>query len=174
MEIHQFGKDARRRIAAAVKKIEKLRPAPQRGRGFPRAPSRMLLGQAAENIAAEASGQVTIYGGEPGAETDTSETIDAFNYFRYINSGDWVWCAHNGSGWYVVAKDSPSALVAYTDAAINKGASGTVSIYAGTPGSETDTTINVSAYNGFGNIGANKRVLIVPVDQYWHMASADC
>ena len=132
------------------------------------------LGQAAADIAAEDSGSVQIWNGTPGSETDTGQTITAYNYFRQVNSGDWVWCAHNGSGWYVVAKDAPPGLLGKTDAAINKATSGTVSIYAGTPGSETDTTINLTAYNKFANIASGKWVWIAPLDANWYITAAEC
>lgn len=132
------------------------------------------LGQAAEAIGAESSGSVQIWNGTPGSEADTGQTITAYNYFRYINSGDWVWCAHNGYGWYVVAKDSPPGLLGKTDAAHNKGANGTVSIYAGTPGSETDTTADVTAHNKFANIASGKWVWVAPFDSNWYITAAEC
>lgn len=50
-------------------------------------------------------------------------------------------------------------LLGKADSAINKAASGTVSIWAGTPGSESDTTVNItSVYNRFDNVSSGKWV----------------
>lgn len=48
-----------------------------------------------------------------------------------------------------------------TDAAISKGSSGTVSIWSGTPGSETDSTSNLtSCQNKFGDVASGKWVMV--------------
>lgn len=63
-----------------------------------------------------------------------------------------------------------------TDAALNKGSSGTISIWSGTTkGSETDTTVNTtSVYNRFGNIASGKFVLLCWVDNGWELVAGDC
>ena len=43
-----------------------------------------------------------------------------------------------------------------TDAAHALDASGVVSLYSGTPGSETDTGINVTAFNKFADLAASR------------------
>jgi len=174
MEIHQFGKDARRRIAAAVKKIEKLRPAPQRGRGFPRAPTCMMLAKANEQFLAGNSGSVSIYGGTPGSETDSGEDLTVFAQFNDVFADDWVWIANAGSGWYVLANPLISSMLGKTDAAINKGASGAVSIYIGAGGGETDTSADVTAYNHFGDVAANKWVLVTFWGGTFYLSAREC
>jgi hypothetical protein len=68
--------------------------------------------------------------------------------------------AKNRPGFLITAANNTSATNPYTsavqyivneligksDADISKGSSGTISIWMGTPGSETDTTMNVTAY----------------------------
>ena len=62
-----------------------------------------------------------------------------------------------------------------TDAAIDKGESGTVSIYKGTTkGSETDSTNDVTAYNRFGNLGADKWVFVEFINGGWEVYQAEC
>jgi hypothetical protein len=59
-----------------------------------------------------------------------------------------------------------------TDAAINKGSSGTVSRYEG--GSETDTGINDTVKNRFGNVGSGKWVAYVLIDTAYYLIAAEC
>lgn len=132
------------------------------------------LGKADEYIAAEASGTVQIWNGTPGSETDTTQTVTAYNYFSDVLEDEWVWCAHNGYGWYIVAKPLTLAILGKTDASHAKGASGTISIYAGTPGSETDTTINITAFNKFADIASGKWVWAMPYGVNWYITAAEC
>lgn len=62
-----------------------------------------------------------------------------------------------------------------TDATIAKGASGTVSEYKGTTaGSESDTTVNHTCYNRFGDIGSGKWVLYIRLMGSWQIIQAEC
>ena len=92
-----------RRIVAAVRYYERT----HRTGGKPRRrkPS-MTAGKLAKTdaaIAVDASGVCSIYSGTQGSEADTGENITAFNKFAAIGAGKWVWLAHNGAGWYLVA-----------------------------------------------------------------------
>lgn len=61
------------------------------------------------------------------------------------------------------------------DAAIAKGASGTISEYHGTTaGSETDTTVNFSCYNRFGDIASGKWVIFFWFKGHWEILQAEC
>ncbi len=68
----------------------------------------------------------------------------------------------------------PTTLLGKTDAAINKGAAGAVSVYSGTPLAEADTGVNVVAYNKFANIGSDKWVIVQWVNAAWYMTAAEC
>ena len=63
-----------------------------------------------------------------------------------------------------------------SNAAINKGtgAANNVSIWAGTLGSESDTTIDVTAWNKFGNIATGKWVWVNHERNGWYITSAEC
>lgn len=61
-----------------------------------------------------------------------------------------------------------------TDAAIAKGASGTISIYTGTPGSESDSGVNVTAYNRFGAVAITKYVWVDHNGFGWYLTAAEC
>lgn len=66
------------------------------------------------------------------------------------------------------------AMLGKTDAAIAKGASGTVSIWSGVEGSEADTGVNVTAYNRFANVAITKWVLVVSIQGRLYLAAAEC
>lgn len=66
------------------------------------------------------------------------------------------------------------AMLGKTDAAIAKGASGTVSIWSGAEGSEADTGVNVTAYNRFANVAIAKWVLVVSIQGRLYLAAAEC
>ncbi len=61
-----------------------------------------------------------------------------------------------------------------TDSSHNKGASGTVSVWGGAAGSEADTTINITAYNRFANVGSGKWVVCAYIRRDWYLISAEC
>jgi hypothetical protein len=68
------------------------------------------------------------------------------------------------------------ALIGKTDAAHNKGSTGTISLHGGaTPGGETDTGVNVtSVYNRFGNVASGKWVYIFQGENSWELEEAEC
>ena len=72
------------------------------------------------------------------------------------------------------AVDGPFELLGKTDASHAKGASGTVSIYSGTPGSETDTTIDLTAFNKFANIDSGKWVWVSLYGGNFYITAAEC
>ena len=66
-------------------------------------------------------------------------------------------------------------LIGKTDAAINKGASGTISVYSGTSSSGlTDTGDNITAYNRFGNVSSGKWVACWTMPWGFELVSAEC
>jgi hypothetical protein len=66
-------------------------------------------------------------------------------------------------------------LIGKTDAALSKGASGTISIYSGTSASGlTDTGENVTAYNRFGSIASNRWVAVWTMPWGYEVHAAEC
>lgn len=77
----------------------------------------------------------------------------------------------------LVSRSPMLSFLGKTDAAINKGNSGTVSIFAGALGSESDTTVNMSGvYNRFANVASGKWVRCHwnHDAQKWELVSAEC
>lgn len=132
------------------------------------------LAQADAFIARNTAGDFSIFHGSTmGSETDVGRTVKASCRLTGIQSGGWAFI------WLVDGKlealKLPLRLLGKTDAAHNKGATGTVSIYGGgTSGSETDTTINVTAYNRFGNIASGKWVYVFQGENAWEVEEAEC
>lgn len=76
----------------------------------------------------------------PSIELQSDKETDDYFVAHWINNG-WVSPAGGGGG------GTDSHELGKADSAISSGASGTISIYTGTPGSETDSTTNVTAFN---------------------------
>lgn len=74
-----------------------------------------------------------------------------------IQIGDWADC-----------------MLGKTDSAINKAASGTVSIWDGAEGSEADTGVNVTAYNRFANVSSGKWVWVMSKRGRLYLTAAEC
>ena len=65
-------------------------------------------------------------------------------------------------------------LLGKTDAAHNKGAIGTVSVWTGAFPNETDSTVNVSAVNRFANLGSGKWCIVEYVNSDWYLVAGEC
>ncbi len=65
-------------------------------------------------------------------------------------------------------------MLGKTDASHAKSASGTISIYSGVEGSESDTGVNVTAYNKFAAVASGKWVLVVSIFGRLYLAAAEC
>ena len=81
--------------------------------------------------------------------------------------------AHNPIRRRHVVRDSYN-IIGKTDSSIAKNASGTVSIYSGTAGSETDTAESVTAFNKFANVGSGKWVMCTLIGSVWYLSAAEC
>lgn len=81
------------------------------------------------------------------------------------------------SGLALVQPVAMLSFVGKTDAAHNKGATGAVSIYTGTLGSETDTGVNMTGvYNRFANVASGKWVRCEwnGALSDWELTAAEC
>lgn len=72
----------------------------------------------------------------------------------------------------ILMGDAVTQMVGKTDAAISQGASGTVSIWTGFNG--TDTGVNVTAFNSFGNIAITKWVHVHWTNGTLGITAAQC
>jgi hypothetical protein len=105
-----FTENSVKRIAAAVRTVEATAQPNKRGSTRPGIPTNNLprLGKANAAIAINATGAVSLWSGTPGSESDTTVDFDAYNKFGAIDSGAWVWCEHNGYGWYITQAVCPA------------------------------------------------------------------
>lgn len=65
-------------------------------------------------------------------------------------------------------------VLAKTSGSWSKGTSQTLNVYAGTQGSELQTSDAIMAWNSFADIGANKWVMLASVGSAWYVISAEC
>jgi hypothetical protein len=76
---------------------------------------------------------------------------------------------------WVSFEKSPQSWLGKTDSSHAKGASGTVSVWAGAVGSESDTTFNItSVYNRFANVATTKWVTVTRLHRKPYLTSAEC
>jgi hypothetical protein len=74
-----------------------------------------------------------------------------------------------------IAMQFDYALIGKTDAALAKGTSGTISVYSGASSSSlTDTGDNITAYNRFGAIAANRFVFVWTLPWGFEVTAAEC
>jgi hypothetical protein len=137
----------------------------------------LVLGKTDAEITSGNSGTVSVWAGTPGSEADTSMNI-ASVYNRgsaTVSSGDWVLVVLNGGNPYLLIHPSTGTIEFHrgvTDAAINKGASGTVSRY--TAGTTTDSGTNDTVNNDFANVAISKKVAYIKSGANYYMIAAEC
>lgn len=116
--------------------------------------------QDADDVACDISNGVTSY-------LDTQQHGAARILWKESGTGAGKWGLIHIGSW-------ANIMLGKTDAAISKGASGTVSIWSGAIGSEADTGVNVTAYNRFANVAITKWVLVVSIQGRLYLAAAEC
>jgi len=127
--------------------------------------------------------------GQPAyAAYNSGDGVPAFGEMWGPQSGTWL-LRKNTGGFLVMGNAdqahqivlvAPAPMLSFigkTDAAHAKGATGTISIYAGALGAETDTTIDMAGvYNRFADLDAGKWVRCAwnGNAQSWELVSAEC
>jgi hypothetical protein len=132
------------------------------------------FGKADAAIASGASGTVRVYGGTQGSEVDTSQTIpscwnegaalvdEADLKVRWLHGNPYIEQFTGGS---------TEIYRGVTDAAIAKGASGTVSRYTA---AGVDTTTNDTVTNLFADVAISMKVIYVKIETTFFMIAAEC
>lgn len=110
------------------------------------------------------------------ADVEYTDLVDMTVYNisnAYIGSGAYLLVHRDRAGkWWTI--NSISQVLGKTDASHAKGASGTVSVWIGTAGSETDSTINITAYNRFAAVASGKWVWVSHNGYSWYLIAAEC
>lgn len=116
---------------------------------------------------------------------DTADGTPAANEAWGPRNGVWKLKKNTGGYRIVGGVDSTNGVVIVrraadvlfdgkTDAAHNKGADGTVSIWSGSSTTLSDTNENVTAYNRYGNVASGKWVKLVRQSHSWEIVAAEC
>lgn len=101
------------------------------------------------------------------------------------DNGTWLMRRDQGSLWHVIGADSNNgrvlmarmglnAFFGKTDASHSKSAAGTVSVFSGAVGSESDTGDNESVYNSFADVDTTKKQIALTFNSQIYMISAEC
>lgn len=80
-----------------------------------------------------------------------------------------------GNRWWIVASfGGLEAVLGKTNASHAKGADGTINVYTGTAGSETDSGSDITAHNKFGDVASGKWVICLKINSQWYLIAAEC
>jgi hypothetical protein len=74
----------------------------------------------------------------------------------------------------LVLPQTVDQLLGKTDGTLGKGASGMVSLWFGPAGSETDSSLDVIAWNRFATVAAGRWVGLVWIQGAWYLNAAEC
>lgn len=133
-------------------------------------------GEADEDITLNSTGTINILVGQTAGETDSGDNVEATNVGSDVQDGDYVILHRFGSGWVFTAEiqTDTTLKLGKTDADHDVDTSGTVSVWSGTPGSETDTTDNITAYNRFADVASDSWVWCANNGDGWYIVAARC
>jgi hypothetical protein len=81
---------------------------------------------------------------------------------------------NDASGRVVQPRFGVLSCIGKADADIAKADDGSVSIWAGVPGSEADTTYAITAWNAFGAIDSGSWVMCINNGYGWYIIAAEC
>lgn len=131
----------------------------------------VVEGKLDSNLTPDSTAVLSVWEGSPRADSGRNVTVTD-RMHQWIASGSWVIARRIEKEWRVLRTDRD--VIGYTNAAHNKGSTGTIKIYTGaTAGAETDTGTTLSAYNGFCDLKINKRVVCRPIENGWHIVTGD-
>jgi hypothetical protein len=121
-------------------------------------------------IAAGASGTVSLYNDD--FTDSTLNRASTISPFVAVAQDEWCFLTRE-MGTYIVNPVSGSTAIyrGVTDAAIAKGASGTVSRYSA---AGVDTTINDTVTNLFADVAISKKVIYGKIETTFFMVAAEC
>lgn len=134
------------------------------------------LAQSTGDGATETTAVLSVWEGLGAAWTDTGENITVINRSDTFSAkaGEYLQVRETESGEFrPIFFPSPLRL-AKTDAAHAKSASGTVSIYTGAAGAETDTLDDATAFNKFAALATTKWVVIARIDGDEYLIAGEC
>jgi hypothetical protein len=97
-----------KRIAKSVKKTEAMRDPAPKGNRPTCSCQRARIGYLDGASAIDSMATVKLYLGDPGSETDSNETFQAWNGFGALDDNARVMCHHNGRGWHIGTGTCPA------------------------------------------------------------------
>ena len=133
--------------------------------------SDIVEGKLDGNLTPDSTATLSVWEGSPRADSGRNVVVTD-RLHQWIPAGSWIVARQIEKEWRVL--EMRKHLICYTSGAHNKGVSQSVKVYAGsTPGSETDTGVTVTAYNGFCNLANNRRCHVEPLENGYHIYTGD-
>lgn len=124
----------------------------------------------------ETTATLSVWRGSGASWQDTGTNITVTNRSDTYSakSGEYLQVYETESGEFRPLLFPSVLRLAKTDATLNKGATGTVSIYTGTALSESDTGVNATGVNKFANLGSGKWIVIARIDGDEYAVAGEC
>lgn len=136
-------------------------------------PILQLRAKADAAIDVNSSGTCSIWIGAAGSESDSTVNVSArTGSLPVLSTDDLLYIEFIDGQAYI--RGNAQGFLGKTDSTHAKSASGTVSLWSGTAGSESDSTFNVTAYNKFADIGTGKWVWVEFNGKAWYITAAEC
>lgn len=132
-----------------------------------------LRAKADAAINANSSGTCSVYIGAAGSETDSTVNVTAYTKeLPQLSTDELIEIRFVNGQAYIVTK--AQGFLGKTDSSHAVDASGTVSLWYGTPGSESDTTFNVTAYNRFASLNSGAWCWVENNGNGWYLTAGRC
>ncbi len=153
---------------------------PAAGQRIPLPGVQFHFGKLTEPLDAGGSATAAVWKVSSGSPADSTYSVTAYDWLLppggQLAAGTPVMLLFHlqSKRFYVSACNSIGMEIGKTSGAIDKGSSGTVAIYNGTAGSETDSGSTITAYNPFADVADDRWVAATQINGQWYLIAAEC
>jgi len=154
---------------------------PAAGQRIPIPGVQFHFGKLSADLAAGGSATCEIWMISSGSPADSTFSVTAYDWLLppggKLESGSPVLLLFHQQSkrFYVTGTNAGfGAVIGKTSGAIAKGSSGTVKVYNGTAGSESDSGSTITAYNPFADVADDKWVAAMQINGQWYLVAAEC
>jgi hypothetical protein len=154
---------------------------PSAGQRIPLPGVQFHLGKLAETLSSGGSANCAVWKISSGSPADSTHTVTAYDWLlppggQLASGTPVVLLFHLQSKRFYVssANSAGGMIIGKTSGAIAKGSSGTVHVYNGTAGSESDSGSTLTAFNAFGDVASGKWIAAAQINGSWYLIAAEC
>ncbi len=153
---------------------------PAAGQRIPLPGVQYHFGKLSAALAAGGSAACAVWKVAGGSPADSTYSVTVYDWLLppggQLASGTPVMLLFHlqSKRFYVAASNSIGLVIGKSSGPIDKGASGTVAVYNGAAGSETDSGSTIAAYNPFADVADGKWVAAGEINGQWYLLAAEC